>query len=66
MEKSELKQLIKEEISKILPTGAKPVLYQFFDTNDQEVIIEGTKKDILEWMWKNFTKGWGGYEINEK
>jgi len=40
-------------------------MYQVYDTNDNEVLFKGSKKQILDWMWENFSKGLMGIEINQ-
>jgi len=65
MKKSELQQIIKEEIANMVPSGGKLVMYQVYDANDNEVLFKGSKKQILDWMWENFSKGLMGIEINQ-
>ena len=65
MKKQQLKQIIKEEIANSVPSGEKLVMYQVYDTNDNEVLFKGSKKQILDWMWENFSKGLMGIEINQ-
>jgi hypothetical protein len=65
MKKQQLKQIIKEEIANSVPSGGKLVIYQVYDTNDNEVLFKGSKEQILDWMWENFSKGLMGIEINQ-
>jgi hypothetical protein len=58
-------KLTKEENYDQTPTGGKLVMFQVYDTNDDEVLFEGSKKQILDWMWENFNKGMMGIEINQ-
>jgi hypothetical protein len=65
MKKSELQQIIKEEIENMVPSGGKLVMYQVYDANDNEVLFKGSKKQILDWMWGKFSNGLMGIEINQ-
>jgi len=65
MKKQQLKQIIKEKILNIVPSEGKLVTYQVYDTNDNEVLFKGSKEQILDWMWENFSKGMMGIEINQ-
>jgi hypothetical protein len=41
--------------------------FTVFDVDDQEVLFEGTKQQILDWLWDEYTKdGMNGIEINSK
>jgi hypothetical protein len=65
MKKSELQQIIREEISNAVPSGGKLVMYQVYDTNNNKVLFKGSRKQILDWMWENFSNGLMGIEINQ-
>jgi len=56
---------IEDYINKSKIDDKKAKMFQVYDTNDDEVLFEGSKKQILDWMWENFSNGMMGIEINQ-
>ena len=56
-----IRDAIRNEIKTSIPKNQK---YIIEDTNDDEILHEGTKQEIMEWMWKTFSNGFSGIEIN--
>jgi uncharacterized protein (DUF3820 family) len=56
-----IRDAIRNEIKTSVPKNQK---YIIEDVNDDEILYEGTKQEIMEWMWKKFSDGFNGMEIN--
>ena len=56
-----IRDVIRNEIKTSVPKNQK---YIIEDVNDDEILFEGTKTEIMEWMWKKFSDGFNGMEIN--
>jgi len=59
-----VRQVIRKEFNENKTSVSKTQKYIFEDIDEDKILHEGTKTEIMDWMWKKFSDGFGGMEIN--
>jgi hypothetical protein len=59
-----VRQVIRKEFNENKMSVSKTQKYIFEDIDEDEILHEGTKTEIMDWMWKKFSDGYSGMEIN--
>jgi hypothetical protein len=59
-----VRQVIRKELNENNMSVPKNQKYIIEDIDEDEILFEGTKTEIMNWMWNKFSDGYNGMEIN--
>jgi hypothetical protein len=59
-----VRQVIRKELNENNTSVPKNQKYIIEDIDEDEILFEGTKTEIMNWMWNKFSDGYNGMEIN--